>query len=200
MDKVFTSSDIELLQLISEGDQKAFNILFERYRDQLFHYLSKITKSNETSEEIVLDVFLKIWTGRSILTEIDNFEAFLFRIARNKAIDFLRWTQKSKLQQMELWNRMQEMTGPESADNEIAFTETNSIIQKAIEQLSPQRQLVFQLSREQGLSYEQISKRLQISTHTVRNHIAASLQFIRTHLKAENGWIIMLAFCPIFYH
>lgn len=150
MDKVFTSSDIELLQLISEGDQKAFNILFERYRDQLFHYLSKITKSNETSKEIVLDVFLKIWTGRSILTEIDNFEAFLFRIARNKAIDFLRWTQKSKLQQMELWNRMQEMTGPESAYNEIAFTETNSIIQKAIEQLSPQRQLVFQLSREQG--------------------------------------------------
>lgn len=191
-----TISDQELLRLISENDQKAFNKLFERYRDHLFHYLLKITKSNETSEEIVLDVFLKIWTGRSILTEIDNFEAFLFRVGRNKAFDFLRWTQKSKFQQMELWNRMHEMHASETADYDISLQETTLIIQMAIEQLSPQRKRVFQMSREEGLTYEQISKRLQISTHTVRNHVAASLQFIRSHLKAEYGWIlILISYC-----
>lgn len=194
-----TLSDQELLHLISENDQKAFNRLFERYRNALFHYLQKITKSNETSEEIVLDVFMKIWTGRSILAEIDNFEAFLFRVARNKALDFLRWVQKSKLQQMELWNRMQDNLSCEPADTELSLAETNSIIQKAIEQLSPQRKLVFQMSREQGLTYEQIGKRLQISTHTVRNHLAASLQFIRSHLEPHGIGLMLITLLPLFF-
>lgn len=186
-----TLSDRELLHLISGNDQQAFSRLFERYRDPLFCYLQKITKSNETAEEIVLDVFLKIWTGRSILGEIENFEAFLFRVARNKALDFLRLVQKSRLRQMELWNRMQENILSESCEEKIIAEEAETSIKEAISRLSPQRQLVFHLSREEGLTYEQIGKRLQISTHTVRNHVAASLQFIRSHLKAEYGWMVM---------
>ncbi len=80
--------DKELLLKIAEGDQVAFSVLFEQYRNQLFTYLLKITKSAETSEEIVLDVFLKIWHGKEAIVEIENIEAFLFRVAHNKAIDF----------------------------------------------------------------------------------------------------------------
>lgn len=181
------NSEVEkdLMRRIADSDQKAFNVLFERYRDRLFNYLHKITKSKETAEEIVLDVFLKIWIGRSAVTEIDNFEAFLFRVARNKALDFLRWVQRSRLQQMDLWDRMVELKSQDTADLRILYSDTASRIQNAIDHLSPQRRLVFQLSRDHGLTYEQIATRLHLSTHTVRNHLAASLQFIRTHLDPE---------------
>lgn len=198
MSGVSKYNDQELLHRITEGDQGAFDQLFERYRDRLFHYLQKVTKSNETAEEIVLDIFLKIWTGRSILAEIDNFEAFLFRVARNKALDFLRWVQKSRFRQMELWDHIQEMAAAETADQEVLLAEIHSSVQQAIAQLSPKRKMVFQLSREQELTYEQIGRKLHLSTHTVRNHLAASLQFIRAHLKADlNGMILgyIIFFC-----
>lgn len=186
-------TDQELLEQIAASDQKAFDLLFGRYRNRLFSYLLKVTKSRETAEEIVLDVFLKIWQGRSLLNEIDNFEAFLFRIARNKALDFLRWTQKRQTAQIELWNRMQEDSIAESADNKLLLRHTEEAIQYAVKQLSPQRKMVFQLSREHGLTYEQIAERMHISSHTVRNHLAASLQFIRSHL-ATNGNALLSCF------
>lgn len=190
MQDFYSATDRELLSLIAGGDQKAFNRLFDQYRDQLFHYLQKITRSNETAEEIVLDVFLKIWAGRTILTEIDNFEAFLFHVAKNKGLDFLRWVQRDKLQQSELWKRLQAASRLESADEKVLLEDIANTVKQAVEQLSPQRKKVYQLSRDQGFTYEQIGKRLHLSTHTVRNHLAASLQIIRSHL--DRDWIIAL--------
>lgn len=183
-------SDRELLELINRGDQAAFTVLFERYRNHLYNYLLKITKSCETSEEIVVDVFMKIWQGRSLAAEIDNFEAFLFSIARNKAIDFLRWLEKRKSQQIELWSRMQESPLGEPADAGLRLTETRQQIDEAVMRLSPQRKQVFELSRSEGLTYEEIARRMHISSHTVRNHIAASLAFIRYHISAEMGLVL----------
>lgn len=182
----------ELLERIAASDQKAFNQLFESYRNRLFAYLFRITKSKETAEEIVLDVFLKIWTGRAVITEIDNFEAFLFCVAKNKALDFLRWVQKSKYQQIELWNRMQEERPSEMTDSRVLLADLETAVQEVVEQLSPQRKMVFVLSREQGLTYEQIAEKLNISTHTVRNHLAASLQFIRAHLGISSRMAVLL--------
>ncbi|MGH2613324.1 MAG: RNA polymerase sigma-70 factor, partial [Rhabdochlamydiaceae bacterium] len=167
-------------------DSYAFKMLFERYREHIYNYLLKVTKSCETSEEIVLDVFLKIWQGRSLLIEIDNFEAFLFRVARNKAIDFLRWLKKRKFEQIGLWNRMQELREMEvPADTHIHLQETQEIIKNTVLQLSPQRRMVFELSRDEGLTYEQIAERMHISSNTVRNHMAASLRFIRYNLSTS---------------
>lgn len=191
MERETSFSENELLLRIAGGDQKAFNRLFEQYRDRLFHYLLKITKSRVSAEEIVLDVFLKIWTGRSLLTEIDHFEAFLFRVARNKALDFLRSVQKSRQKQMEVWDFVQNMQTTVTADQEMLLAEVALSVQEAVNRLSPQRKMVFQLSREHDLTYEQIGRKLNLSTHTVRNHLAASLQFIRAHLKAEYGTTLL---------
>lgn len=182
----------EWLRQIAASDQKAFNALFASYRDRLFAYLFKITKSRETSEEIVLDVFLKIWMGRTILEEINNIEAFLFRVARNKAVDFLRLTQKSKLQQLELWDRIQELASSDQADFKTLLAETNAQFERVVNKLSPQRKRVFQLSHEQDLNFDQIAKRLNLSRYTVRNHLAASLEFIRAHLDTDLGTVTLL--------
>jgi RNA polymerase sigma-70 factor (family 1) len=175
-----------LLSLISQGDENAFKSLFERYRNQIFTHLYKITKSSESAEEMVLDVFLKLWLGREAIIEIKDIEAFLFRVARNKGIDFIRAARRDPLRRTELWDLMQEAASNESADKNLLLKNTRNAIDMAVQQLSPQRQIVYLLSRKQGLSNGEISKKLGLSRLTVRNHLAASLSFIRKYIKSDD--------------
>ncbi|MHA4845009.1 RNA polymerase sigma factor [Flavitalea antarctica] len=184
--------DALLLLKISHNDQAAFNMLFQRYRNQLFTYSFKITKSAEESEEIVLDVFLKIWHGREALTEIENFEAFLFRVAYNRAIDFLRKLKKDSVLQQQVWENMQEPLSGEYADTVLLLKATENILAEAVEQLSPQRQKVFYLHHHGGLTNQEIAERLNLSKNTVRNHLAASLEFIRKVITEKLYSVICL--------
>ena len=179
------NADEQLLPLIAAGSEKAFALLFERYRDRLYTYLIKITKSKETSEEMVLDAFVKIWTARFNLNDINHFEAFLFRVAHNRAIDFLRQAQRSKHMQAAIYQEMLALQTRVMADESLLRSETEKSIQSAVQQLSPQRQEVFRLSREENLSYDDIAEKMQLSKFTVRNHLSAALHFIRSHL--DNG-------------
>lgn len=183
MNKEKTDDTTNLLLKISKGDQVAFTVLFERYRNQLFTYLLKITKSAETSEEIVLDVFLKIWHGKELIPQIENFNAFLHRIAHNKAIDFLRTLKQNPLLQQQVWSSMQEPLSFEEADNQLLYKNSEKIIGDAVDQLSPQRQKVFCLHHQYGYSNSEIAQHLGLSKNTVRNHLFASLEFIRKFLS-----------------
>ncbi|MBA2561605.1 MAG: hypothetical protein H0V14_01575 [Chitinophagaceae bacterium] len=75
-----------LFQQIAEGNEKAFKSLFDTYRSRLFYYISRFVKSDQVAEELVMDVFLKIWMGRELVKQIENFDAFLFRVAHNLQI------------------------------------------------------------------------------------------------------------------
>lgn len=181
-----------VLLKISLGEVAAFNALFEQYRNQLFTYLYKITKSTEASEEMVLDVFLKIWNGREALTEIENFDAFLFRIAHNKAIDFLRAFKKKPEMQQQVWEAMQEPPSGEYADNQLLLKNAETIISEAVAQLSPQRQKVFYLHNYHNLTNVEIAHHLNLSKNTVRNHLATSVEFIRKFLSDHPGTLVSL--------
>lgn len=172
----------DLLSRIADGDEKAFNELFALYRNRLYAYMVKVTKSKETAEEATLDVFLKIWNARHILREINNFETFIFRVVHNKAIDYLRIAKRSRLQQQETWLDIDALVLAEGADEKILRAETESVINRAIRQLSPQRQEAFRLSREEFLNYDQIAEKMNLSRNTIKNHISAALSFIRGHI------------------
>lgn len=177
---------------IQEGDEHFFNLIFEKYRDQLFAYLFRVTKSKEVSEEIVLDVFLKLWHGRQAITEIQNLQAFLFRVACHKAIDFFRAAKRSHALQEVLWEKITVASAGESADNRLLQKNAESLINEAINQLSPQRKRVFELRKYEDLSYAEIAETLQLSSNTVRNHLAAALQFIRYYLQKNNALVILM--------
>ncbi|MDR0794173.1 MAG: RNA polymerase sigma-70 factor [Chitinophagaceae bacterium] len=171
-----------LINLIAVGDEQAFAVLFERYRDRLYSYLVRVTKSKETAEEATLDVFLKIWNARAALKEINNFDAFLFRVAHNKALDYIRQAAGNRSLQKEIWADLQKLATTETADQKLLKADTEAKINDAISHLSEQRKEAFRLSREELLSYDEIAQRMHISRHTVRNHITAALSFIRRHL------------------
>ena len=182
-----------MLQLIATGDEQAFETLFEKYRGKLYTYLKGIVKSPEVSEEIVMDVFLKIWIGRKTATEIEQFDSFLFQIAHNKAIDFLRALQRDQTLFNLVWEEM-EMDSAQTADAAVKEKESGAILQAAINLLSPKRRLVYELSRENALSHDQIAAYLNLSKSTVNNHLVESLRFIRNYLNGHLELCLILLF------
>jgi RNA polymerase sigma-70 factor (ECF subfamily) len=132
--------DKRLLQLIAAGNEPAFKTLFEKYRGKLYTYLKGITKSSEASEEIVMDVFLKIWIGRKTVTDIQHLDQFLFRIAHNKAIDFLRALHRDQTLFKLVWEEI-EVAGTQTADASLKEKESQGILRSAIDRLSPKRRL-----------------------------------------------------------
>ena len=183
--------DAYCLIKIKEGDEFYFNLIFEKYRDQLFSYLYKVSKSKEIAEEIVLDVFLKLWHGREAITEIQKLESFLYTVAYNKAIDFFRAAKRSPLLQQAVWVVLSDVATTDSADAHLRERNLEILIREAIGQLSPQRRKVFELRQEYGLSYAEIAQTLNLSTNTVRNHLAASVEFIKEHLRKNNALLLL---------
>jgi RNA polymerase sigma-70 factor (ECF subfamily) len=170
-----------LLRQVARHDEKAFKALFEAYQSRLYHYIIGIVKSKETAEEMVIDVFLKIWQHREMLAGVERFDAFLFRIAFNQSVDFLRRAARDPKIKDILWQDI-ELAGGLSSDEPVLVKEYEVKLKEAIGLLSPQRQLIFRMSREKNFSHSAIAQKLQLSKYTVSNHISESLRFIRAYL------------------
>jgi len=179
-------TDKELMQLLVDGSEKAFKILFDTYSDRLFNYISHFIKSNQIAEELVMDVFMKIWLGRELATQINNFDTFLFRIAHNKSIDFLRSVANDARLKELLWDQIQ-ISSLELADDAMERKEFEEKLRTAINLLPPQQKKTYNFSREQNLTHDQIALELNISKATVNNHIVEAKKFIRIYLSKSFG-------------
>lgn len=185
----------ELLMQIAGGNEKAFRMLFGDYYERLFNYIFSFIKSRQITEELVMDVFLKIWMGRDIIPQIEKFDAFLFRVAHNKSIDFLRSVARDPKFQDLLWDQIQ-LTNNLQADSSILTHEYEIKLREAISLLSPQRKKVYQLSREQDMTHDQIAAQLQLSKNTINNHIVEAQRFIRTYLSKNCDLAFLILLLP----
>jgi len=184
----------QLLQQIAEGDEKAFTELFRRHRAKLYDYLFAVTKSREIAEELLLDVFMKIWFGRELAPQIQHVDAFLQKVAHNKAINFLTTAARRKhLQQLVAYELARVVDN--TIEDRLAEKEYQQLLHEALGQLTPQKRLIFTMSRSQGLSHEEIARELQLSRQTVKNHMTEALKTIREFLlaqKGEDGLLLLL--------
>lgn len=170
----------ELFRLIASGDERAYEIFFELYKGRLLTFLTRITKSAEEAKELTQEIFVQIWRTRTTLTAIDTPGGYVFAMARNKALDYLRKVAADARMKENLWKAMERTR--HLTEEEVIATESARIIQEAIYKLPEKRQTVFRLSRLEGLSHDEIALHLSISKNTVKNHIIASLKFIKTYL------------------
>ncbi len=189
------NTEKELLAQVSEGNEKAFRALFFDYYEQLFKYISCIVKSKQIAEELVMDVFLKIWLGKELIPQIEKFDAFLFRVAHNKSIDFLRSVARDPKFQDLLWDQIQ-LANDARADSSVLVHEYEAKLREAISLLSPQRKKVYQLSREQDMTHDQIASQLKLSKNTVNNHIVESQRFIRNYLSKNCDMAFLFLLMP----
>ncbi|RYY06565.1 MAG: sigma-70 family RNA polymerase sigma factor [Sphingobacteriaceae bacterium] len=180
-----------LLSKISLGDELAFRILFNKHRKWVYSYVLKIIKSNLLAEEILHDVFLKIWQHQN-LNEIENLTSYLKIITRNKTLNVLRRTNLEVLVNNKLCDNWEE------AHNEtqeiILLNDSVKVLNQAIELLTPQQKLVYNLCKHEGLKYAQVAKQLSISPLTVKTHMQHTLRFLRSYLKKYNG-VPLLIIC-----
>lgn len=178
------SDERNLLQLVAEGDEKAFRSLFDKHHPKLGGYVFRLTNSYELTQEIVQDAFVKIWSNRHTLRDINNFDAYLFTIARNHTFNVLKQMAREESRK-KAWEQTQENELTILGDELGAYKEMTAIVQKAVEQLPPRQKDVFTLSRENGLSHEQISERLGISLETVKKHMVLALRAIRNYVSTH---------------
>ena len=185
----------ELLNKVSQGDQQAYAVLFHRYFDRIYTNAFHFTKSQDLAKDICQEVFIRVWNYREKLREVNSFEAWLVTITKN----FIRNTLKKKVLPVSneeyLLAYLQDMSPSEQEVMEVKEWETK--LHSAIDQLPPQMQTAFRLSRFQGLSHEQIARKMNISRVTSRNYIARALLFLRKYLQEHGdqlGLLLLLFF------
>jgi len=183
-------NEAELLALVAKGDERAFTELFDAYYRQLGEYVYKLTESIEVTEEIVQDVFIKIWLKRETLPELDNFSYYLFILSKNQTLNHLRKKANDKVRQLEWLKQFEEEAY--MPDDTPVIEEYRSLIDDAIEKLPPQQKKVYKMSREERLKHEEIAKILDISPETVKKHIKLALRFIKNELSSQNDAVIVL--------
>ena len=173
--------NIDLLEQLKKDSPFAFQILFDKYSQKIYHFSLSYLKDKEEAEEIVQEVFMKIWSSRDKLVDNPSFESFLFIIAKNAILNTIR---KSNCHQAYLnYSKLH----PEKnilLDEELDFNELKRAYQKSIEKLPPRRKEIFYLSREKNLSNVDIAKKMGISVKTVENQMTSALAEIKKNLRS----------------
>jgi len=178
-----------LLSRVAAGDEEAFAILLRKHGNNLYSQALAYTKSSEVAQDIVQDVFLKIWDKRKVLTKIERFDNYLFIMARNRIISVMR-----KKLEVPVTTTMQELITENSPSSEerLSLKQAEELLEKGISHMPAQRQTVFRLSRQEGLSYAEIAERLGISPSTVKGHIVQGLNFLREYFRTHGESLIGL--------
>ena len=192
-------SDSHVLQRIVAGDETAFRALYENNFDRIAKFTFKMCKSEAVTEEIVQDVFLKLWSNRENIGHVNDIEAYLFSIARNKTIDFLRRLAKEtniihtlSIQQTEIHNVVDEKLNEDSL---------LILIEGALSCLSPQKRKIFEMSKIQGFSHDEIAETLQLSKSTVKNHLSETLKYLKKYILSNpgNDLLLVMFYIEAFY-
>jgi RNA polymerase sigma-70 factor, ECF subfamily len=177
-------TNTELLLLLQKDDRVAFYHIYERYSKRLYGFVLRYIKQEADAEEIVQEVFLKIWEARNRIDVFSSFESFLFTIAYNTTIGLLRKRVTEK-KYLDYLKTLQQFDVSTPMEDEIRFNELNEKVHVLLDQLTPRQKEIFLLSREEGLTHEAIANKLQISLNTVKKHMVNTLAFLRSHIDTD---------------
>jgi RNA polymerase sigma-70 factor (ECF subfamily) len=190
-----TKSNTELVKRLKNGDMVAFDAIYNNYCHKLHEFVLMYLKQEEDAEEIVQEVFIKIWESRSKIDVYASFNSFLFTIAYNATMSLLR-KRVSETKSREFLKSVQKIDVEENVIDEIHFKELNFKVQSLLNQLTPRQKEIYLLSREEGLTHEEIAQKLNISESTVNNHLVSTLKYLKSHI--DNSLAVNILFWCLF--
>ncbi|MBS1563689.1 MAG: sigma-70 family RNA polymerase sigma factor, partial [Bacteroidetes bacterium] len=178
-------------RLVSMGDANAFLQIFHHYNALLLPFVLMLTGSQQTTQEILQDILLAVWQQREKLASVQQHRAWIFRVAANKAISYMR----KQAAEGKLFRHLVATTpaADHGTANALAARETAALIEQAIQSLPPVQQKVYRLSREQQLSIAEIAAIQGSSPNTVKNQLVSALRSVKSWL--EKGLYLLLAGC-----
>lgn len=184
--------ELFLLERISAGNQDAFAQLVRQYTRVVYAYLLYWLKNAQMAEELTQDVFMRLWDKRDKLTQVKNFGGYFYITTRNIAMTVLeKRLVQEEATDTDTLNSLLSHYLP-TTPHLLEIKELSKMLDQAIGALPPRRKEVFLLSRMEGMTYEAIAVKLQISRSAVRQHIVEALVFLRHYLKENAGIIVSL--------
>lgn len=183
--------DKALFQLIAHGDAAAYTTLLGRYFEQLRWRALKLLKSDIWAEEIVEEIFLRLWVNRETLSAIEVPHAYLYKLTNNRCFDRIR-RQRLEIEMQYAIGKVLYGEPSPSIHEQYDLTTLEKLIKEAVDQLPSQRKLIYRLQQEDGLSYQEIADQLDLSRNTVRNQISRALEAIRTYLQQKGAAFLVL--------
>jgi RNA polymerase sigma-70 factor (family 1) len=178
-----------LLLKIATGDKAAFGELFHCWRDKLYFFLLRITHSSETAEDLLQDIFVKIWTNRAALDTIQHFDAYIYRMAQNHAFTGMKRMAQETLILTEL--RKEPDSSGLVVDDVVTHRELIKKLQAILYKLPTQQRLVYTMTHIHGLKHDEVAQQLKISASTVKNHMTRALCTIRQELLQHYQTILI---------
>lgn len=185
-----------LVALLAEGSEYAFQLIYDRHSNRVYKTATRFLKSQVLAQEVVQDVFLKLWLSRKTLKANQPIEAWLCTVAKNNIINRL----KKVMNEWKLMNELPHITASDSntTENSVQDAEYSTILQAAINSLPEQQKKAYLLSRNENLTYKQIGENLELSTLTVKTHISRAILHIKQVL-ASQGIILSVAIFSIIF-
>jgi RNA polymerase sigma-70 factor (ECF subfamily) len=169
----------ELIERVQNDEKEAFDELYRKYHSAIYYNILKLTRDAIVSEDIVQEVFITLWEKRHDLNIEQGISGWLFVVSYNRSISYLKRKLKESLARTALQQNIENTT-----DAENSFTSTQmSILEKAIEQLSPQKRRVFELCKLQRKTYAEAADELQISKHTVKEYLSGAVISIKNYVQ-----------------
>lgn len=192
-------SEKELLLRIAEGDELAFKLLHRLYYDELKPLVWKYADTGIDSGEILQETFLKVWLSREKLPEIDNFRAWIFKIASREYLLALR-RNLNYSRRLDAYAATGVDSPPATPLEVTHLEEIRNCIGQVVSQLSPQRRAIYEMSRRRGLKIDEIAQQLSLSQQTVKNVLQTVLKIIRQQLTAAGygPYLTIFIFLKIF--
>lgn len=181
----------EIIERLILGDEVAFRRVFDHYKNRLYSFCLKLTKSEERAEEIVHDVFLKIWLQREKINPEFSFSAYIFKITKNLSLNFLRKTALDSALKRRLFLEIEK--ADQSTMDLLTSLDYEHSLQKAIEHLPPQQQTVFKMSRIDGYTHAEIAEKLNLAKGTVKNYMILAVENVSKYLNIKADKVLLVA-------
>ncbi len=189
---VAKSITADIITRFKNGDELSFQKIYDSYSANVYRFAFSFLKNRTHSEEIVQDAFILLWENRDRFDETKPMEPYLFTITKRLVLDSLRKQTSTHKLRAQLMHRISEITN--ETENKIIYTDLMNFTENAVQQLPKQQQVVFRLSRYEGLSLGEIGERLDLSENTVKNHLVIALKKMRTKLLSKEVIYLLCIF------
>lgn len=191
MTKEINYTDKELFRLIAEGDEQAFSVCVHRFTPELFPYIKSMVQDDLWAEDLLQDLFIRLWKNRVKLPAVEKPGGYLNRMTVNMALDFIRHRSVEVKAQYRIARQLETSGNNPGAENfDRRFYE--SLLQSAVKQLTPHQQRAYRLRYDEELSYREIAVQMSISSNTVRNHLVAAMESLRAYLKKHIDILLVI--------
>lgn len=182
--------DRRVVELLKQGDAETFEKVFFSFAERIYYFAMRYMRNQHDAEEIVQEVFVKLWENRSNLNDQLSFSGYLFTIARNTIFNQNR--KKVNEQAYQEYVKVFLENSTRRTEEDLIYSDIKGIVDKVVEDLPPQRKLIYKMSREKGLSYKEIAEELKLSERTVETHIRLALKTLTQVLDEHYILPIML--------